>query len=109
MNGDKAAKDAILRIAENVASECRPNKIILFGSYARGMPAEDSDVDLLNIKNADERPLERWCDVKRLLRGTAPFLPVAPLVYTEREIQDRLAIRGFFIEKILAEGEVLYG
>lgn len=61
------------------------------------------------IKNTDKRPIDRWLEVKRLLRGTAPSVPVTPLVYTEKEVEDRKAIRDFFLEEILEEGEVLYG
>jgi len=35
--------------------------------------------------------------------------PVSPLVYTEKEIEQRLAIKDFFIEEIFEKGDVLYG
>src|SRR6516225_5194540 len=35
------------RFARQVAEQFRPDKIVLFGSYAYGTPHEDSDVDIL--------------------------------------------------------------
>jgi hypothetical protein len=36
-------------------------------------------------------------------------VPVSPLVYTPQELEERTAIKDFFIEEILEKGEVLYG
>ncbi len=41
------AKREIRSLVSRIASEFRPERIILFGSYAYGKPNEDSDVDLL--------------------------------------------------------------
>ena len=102
------ARDTILKIVSRIAQGYQPKKIILFGSHAYGKPTADSDVDLLIVKNTDKRPIDRWVEVKRLLRDTAPAVPVAPLVYTEKEIEERTAIRDFFLAEILGKGEVLY-
>ena len=108
MTGDEENKKLILEIAKRIAEQYKPKKIILFGSYAYGEPTQDSDVDLLIVKNTDKRPIDRWAEVKKLLRGVAPYLPVSPLVYTEGEIDERNAIGDFFIEEIFGKGEVLY-
>ncbi len=99
----------INRIVDKIIKEYRPEKVILFGSYVYGEPTEDSDIDLLIIKNTDKRPIDRWVEVKRLLRGTADKLPVSPFVYTEKEIEERVSMKDFFIEEILKTGKVLYG
>lgn len=52
-------RQIILRMVEKIAKEYQPRKIILFGSYAYGEPTQDSDVDLLIIKNTDKRPIDR--------------------------------------------------
>jgi predicted nucleotidyltransferase len=39
----------IRKFAAVIAREFRPQRIILFGSYAYGRPTEDSDVDLLVV------------------------------------------------------------
>ncbi len=109
MTGDEESKKLILRVAKRIAEQYEPKKIILYGSYAYGEPTQDSDVDLLIIKNTDKRLIDRWIEVKKLLRGVAPGLPISPLVYTEREIDERNTVRDFFIEEILSRGEALYG
>lgn len=54
----------IRRYARAVAEEFRPDKIVLFGSYAYGTPHEDSDVDLLVVMPArnqlDQAVQIRW-------------------------------------------------
>ncbi len=109
MTGDRKTREIILKIVEKIIREYHPKKIILFGSYAYGEQTDDSDVDLLIIKNTDKRPIDRWVEVKRLLRDTTRALPVSPLVYTEKEIEERTAIKDFFVEEIFKKGEVLYG
>ncbi len=109
MTGTEESKQLILKIAKRIEEQYKPKKIILFGSYAHGEPTQDSDIDLLIIKNTDKRPIDRWVEVKKLLRGVAPGLPISPLVYTEREIDERNAMQDFFIEEIFENGEVIYG
>ena len=109
MTGDRNVKQIVLGMVEEIIKVYNPKKIILFGSYAYGNPTKDSDVDLLIIKDTDKRPIDRWIEVKRLLRDTSQSLPVSPLVYTEKEIEERNAIKDFFIEEIFEKGEVLYG
>lgn len=99
----------IADIVDEILKRYKPQKVILFGSYAYGEPKEDSDIDLLIIKNTDKRPIDRWIQVKRILRDKCRILPISPLVYTEQEIEQRLAVKDFFIEEILEKGDVLYG
>jgi predicted nucleotidyltransferase len=109
MTNDTGARRIINEIVDRILKGYKPKKVILFGSYAYGEPTEDSDIDLLIIKNTDKRPIDRWVEVKRLLRDTSRTLPVSPLVYTEKEIAERMAMRDFFVQEIFEKGEVLYG
>ncbi len=104
----KEAKQIISEIVDKIVANYQPKKVILFGSYAYGEPTEDSDVDLLIIKDTDKRPIDRWMEVKKLLRDNTKRFPVSPLVYTEKEIEARKALKDFFIEEILEKGLVLY-
>ena len=109
MTTNPRLKKIIAEIADRVSKGYKPKKIILFGSYACGEPTEDSDIDLLIVKNTDKKPLDRWIEVKRLSRDISRTVPVSPLVYTEEEIEQRLAIKDFFIAEIFETGEILYG
>ena len=102
---EQVIQDIVRRIVDGYA----PQKIILFGSYAYGTPDEDSDIDLLIIKETDKRPPDRWMEVQRLLRHPYAGVPVSPFVYTPQELEHRQAIKDFFIQEILERGKVLYG
>ena len=47
--------EAIRNFASEIARRYSPEKIILFGSHARGDANEDSDVDMLVIMDFSER------------------------------------------------------
>jgi len=109
MTNNTRLRKIITEIVDRILKGYKPKKVILFGSYAYGEPTEDSDIDLLIIKNTDKRPIDRWIEVKRILRDNIRTIPVSPLVYTEKEIEERIAIKDFFIEEIFEKGDVLYG
>ncbi len=109
MNDRTQIQTILDEIVKTIIAGYSPRKIILFGSYAYGMPTEDSDIDLLTIKETDKRPIDRWTEVKRLLRDRGREAPVSPLVYTPKELSDRMGIGDFFIQEILEKGKVLYG
>ena len=59
---------AVLRaIVQRLVTHFDPEKIILFGSYARGDATEESDVDLLVVAHTDLPPRIRFGAVRRLL------------------------------------------
>ena len=91
---------------QRIADALRPEKIILFGSYAYGTPTPDSDVDLLVIMETTAPHVERYLSVSRLLRPR--LFPVDILVRTPDEIERALRSGDFFIQEILSRGRVLY-
>lgn len=77
----------------------RPKKIILFGSYAKGNPREDSDIDLIVISNDFEHlNLRERLETLGLAAGRV-FEPIEALGYTEEEI--RKSSKECFIGAIL--------
>jgi len=96
----------IQAVARHIGTVAKPEKIILFGSYASGHPRAESDVDLLVIMRSRKRSSERAAELSRLLEPR-PF-PVDLLVRTPREIRRRLARGDTFIREILHGGRVLY-
>lgn len=85
---------AVQRIVENL----HPEKIILFGSYANGIPTPDSDVDLLIIMNTDAVNKERSWAVSRLLLPRTFLVDI--LVRTPQEIDRALSGSDFLIREI---------
>ncbi len=83
-----------------------PERVWLFGSFARGDYHAGSDVDLLIVKRTERPFLERSAEVLRLC---ACDLSLEPLVYTPDEICDMMQQGNPFIARALAEGRVIYG
>lgn len=100
-----ATQEQIQEIVNKIAREYKPEKIILFGSYAWGDPTKDSDVDLFIIKNISKPRLDRQLDVRKLIMGE---IAADILVYTPQETQKRMEMRDFFINNILTKGKTLY-
>jgi predicted nucleotidyltransferase len=92
---------------ERIVSELKPEKIILFGSYAYGNPTPDSDVDLLVIMNTKAKEIDRYVAVSNLLYPRQ--FPVDILVKTPKEIEEASRKKGnFFLREILTKGKVVY-
>jgi predicted nucleotidyltransferase len=62
-----ATLDDIREIVQQIVERFRPQKVILFGSYAQGKPTKDSDVDLLVIMETNEQRFTRRPEFLRLL------------------------------------------
>lgn len=82
-----------------------PEKIILFGSAARGENDRTSDVDLLIVKRTRKRFLDRLKEVMEILR---PNYAIDVLVYTPSEFRRMQREENPFIGQILKDGVVLY-
>jgi predicted nucleotidyltransferase len=85
-----------------------PERIVLFGSYAWGTPRDDSDVDLLVIKDSRATFFERCAEVRRLVRAERRGMPLDLLVCTPEEIDARLAAGDPLITDIVRRGVVLH-
>lgn len=94
-------------IAERIVREYQPEKIILFGSYAYGRPDEESDIDLLIVKETEASPFDRRVAVRRIVDLRVP-IAFAPIVVTPRELAERLEMGDSFFEEILQRGKILY-
>ena len=88
-----------------VAQEFRPQKIILFGSYAYGQPTADSDVDLLVILPFRGNDVAKAIQIRS--RFATPF-PMDLLVRKPEFIATRLRERDMFVEAVMTQGRVMY-
>ena len=84
-----------------------PEKIYLFGSWARGEGDDLSDVDLVVIKKTKSPFFLR-------LQEAVKFLPIEIggidiLVYTPEEFHKMSKQGNAFAEMILEEGQLIYG
>ena len=94
--------EMVTRIKDSV----QPERIILFGSRARGTAHENSDFDLLVIKNSDQ---PRYCRSAALYRILADLpAEVEVVVYTPGEVQEWSAVPEAFVTTAISEGKILY-
>ena len=103
MISQEKIKEVIDRIVKNI----NPEKIILFGSYASGNPGEDSDLDILVIKEMKMPRYKRSREVKKHLRGMK--IPIDVIVYTKKEVKECKDTKTAFISQAIKQGKVLYG
>src|SRR3972149_328934 len=96
----------IEEIKETLIRLYDPERIILYGSYAKGGASEKSDVDLLILKDTDERPADRRIAGEKNLVDRAMPLDIA--VYTPQEMRYLYSVGSPFIEEVIETGRVLY-
>lgn len=102
-------KEIVNQIIEKIKRSYKPEKIILFGSYARGNPTKDSDIDLLIVKETNQKHRQRMLTVRKIITEENGLVGIDILVYTPEEIAERLKMNDSFISKIFKKGNVLYG
>jgi predicted nucleotidyltransferase len=95
----------IRQVVERIVTLFRPQKVILFGSYATGAPTRDSDVDLLVEMETRLRGVEQAVAIRRAV--DFPF-PTDLLVRTPGQIIERLALGDTFLREVVTKGMVLY-
>jgi predicted nucleotidyltransferase len=94
------------KMARRLARRFKPERIILFGSHARGTAGPDSDVDLLVVM-----PVKGSRRAKRLQMGLTLFnfrVPVDVVVVTPQEFETDARIPGTIVRPAVREGKVLY-
>jgi len=105
---DVASTDSLLAEAvRRVVEIAHPDKIILFGSGARGESGPESDLDLLVIKSGAENRGRLARDIYRGLFGIA--VPVDVLVVTPEDVEYLKGRVGSVVGRALREGKVVYG
>lgn len=96
--------ERIKEISARLKKEYHAEKVILYGSYARGEATEDSDIDLFIIAPTIERFFERMATVVGTVRDLRRGLPLSPIVLTPKEVEERMKRGDQFIKEILEEG-----
>jgi predicted nucleotidyltransferase len=98
------AHSALKAIADRLRERYGAQRVLVYGSVARGEPTEHSDIDLLVIAPTKERFYERMGSALAIVRDISRGLPLAPIVLTPEELSTRLACRDQFVEEIVRTG-----
>jgi len=106
--------DLVLDNLVSLLKSSDPYKIILFGSYAKGNPNENSDIDLMVILDNDhvsktyKERLEKKIFIRNLIIEINRKIPIDILVYSKEEL-NLIRNRGnYFIDEIEKTGKVIY-
>ncbi len=99
------SEEAIRNFADEIARRYSPEKIILFGSYARGTANEDSDVDMLVMMNFEGRGIRKAVEI---LTSIEHRFPLDLLVRRADDVAWRIKENDFFLQDVIKEGKVLY-
>lgn len=101
MISESAIQEAVARIVRDF----QPERVILFGSYAYGVPTPDSDLDLLVILPFSGKPLRQSVAILERIDGK---FPVDVLARRPDDTARRYAEGDPLIREALDRGRVLY-
>ncbi|MBT3295352.1 MAG: nucleotidyltransferase domain-containing protein [Verrucomicrobia bacterium] len=93
------------RYTHDLVAKFRPERVILFGSYAEGRPTEDSDVDLLVVMDHPGRDVEQAYKIRRSVKRS---FPLDLVVRTPETVHRRLSQNDTFLSTVFSRGRTLY-
>ena len=95
-------------ITKRIVEFIHPQKVLLFGSYAKGNANEHSDLDLLVIVENSELPKRKREVLLYNWLGTRYSFPKDILIRTASEVEEWKNVRQAFITSVHNEAKVLY-
>jgi predicted nucleotidyltransferase len=99
------AMNKIAEFGRQVGVQFNAQRVILFGSYAKGAVTADSDVDLLVIVPFEGRSVDQSVKIRLKLR---PSFPVDIIVRTPEKVRQRIEMGDDFMREIVEKGKILY-
>lgn len=93
-------------IVTTIAEAVHPQKVILFGSWARGDQGPQSDIDLMVIQETPLPRHQRYAQIRRLFWGLGLAMDI--LVYTPEEFDLYRSVPGSLTHTVTTEGRVMY-
>jgi predicted nucleotidyltransferase len=99
-------RDVIRDIVRRIVDTAHPEKVILFGSQARGDAGPNSDFDVLVIQQSDEPRYRRSIPLYVALADLP--VEVEVMVYTPAEIEEWREVPQAFVTTAVREGTTIY-
>lgn len=103
------SEKVIREITDIITKEYKPDKIILFGSYASGDSTSESDLDLLIISDREKEKPRRKRGLSLLFKLRKYHFSKDLLIYSKDEIEKWKNVDSAFITEINRNGVVIYG
>ena len=106
MQKKNVPKKILQNIIQRIVEVAHPDRIIMFGSAARGEMGPHSDIDLLVILNRSRR---NWKINGEMYKAISPLpCSVDLVVRTGKEIKERIPQGDWFLKDIVEDGLILY-
>ena len=105
-NRKKPIRKEIRKMVSRIVKDFQPERIILFGSHARGEARPDSDVDLLVVMPVKGSKREKGVEIGVALHDIR--IPKDIIVTTPEAFEWRKEVVGTVERPAAREGEVLY-
>lgn len=102
----RSIQPEIQKMVRRIVRKFHPERIILFGSQARGDARPDSDVDLLVVMPVDGSPHDKSVEIRVALHNIR--VPKDIIVTTPEEFAWRQDVVGTIEYPAVKEGKVLY-
>ncbi|MHB0979664.1 MAG: nucleotidyltransferase domain-containing protein [Thermoleophilia bacterium] len=93
-------------IVQRIVDGFNPQRIILFGSWARGSAGPDSDVDLLIVMEVEGSKRKKATEIDIALVGVP--VPIDLIVVTPSDVERSIDSLGSIVASAFREGKVLY-
>ena len=106
MRANMVDQDTMKEIVRRIVEVAKPDRIILFGSRARGDASSGSDVDLLVVKSNVRSRREIADQIYAKLIGVP--VPIDVLVLTPDDIVKYAEAAGTILPSVLKEGIEIY-
>ena len=99
--------DKVERAVQKIIEIGSPRKIILFGSYVKGISTPNSDLDVLVITGDDvSNPRKESVRIRRALRGIS--MPMDIIVVPEAKWMQLKDLSGMVYREAFHTGRVVY-
>ena len=98
-------QEAIDEVVRQIVEKFKPQKIILFGSYARGNPRPESDVDMLVVMDTSLKEVQQAIQICQQIEYR---FGLDLIVHTPEQLAERLKMGDWFLRDVLKEGTIIY-
>jgi uncharacterized protein len=99
-------EQTVKEMVRRIVARFEPDRIVLFGSHARGQAGPDSDVDLLVVMPVQGSKRAQQVRIRLELRGLGVAKDV--VVVTPEEADRLKEIPGTIVRPAFREGKVVY-
>ena len=96
----------IAEVGRDIGLAANAERVILFGSHARGQAGEDSDLDILVVAESDQPRHKRSRELYRRVRTHHVALDI--LVLTPAEVARGMKTEVSFVSQAVNEGKTIY-